>query len=66
VQTLEDYFESLTPNFERQLKDAFDTERRFVFYIDENHGYSDEQIQEIFTDIDGIKNAKDLHDWLLR
>ena len=66
VQTLEDYFESLTPNFERQFKAAIDTENRFVLYIDENSGYSPEQIQEIFTDIVGIKVAKDLHEWLLR
>lgn len=66
VQTLEDYFESLTPNFERQFKTAIDTEHRFVVSIDENSGYSEQQIQEIFTDIDGIKQARDLHDWLLR
>ena len=66
VQSLEDYFESLTPNLERQFKDAFDTEHRFVVYIDENHEYSGEEIKEIFTEIDGIKNARDLHDWLLR
>jgi len=66
VQTLEDYFESLTPNFERQLKTAFDTEHRFVFYIDENSGYSEQEIQNILTNIVGIKEARDLHDWLLR
>jgi preprotein translocase subunit SecF len=60
VQTLEDYFESLTPNFERQFKAVIDTEHRFVVSIDENSGYSEQQIQEIFTGIDGIK------DWLLR
>ncbi len=66
IQSLEDYFDSLTPNFERQFEAAFDTERRFVFSVDKNSGYSDEQIQEIFTNVDGIKDAKDLHDWLLR
>ena len=66
VQTLEDYFDSLTPNFERQFKAAIDTDHRFVVSIDENHEYSDQQIQEIFIDIDGIKEAKDLHDWILR
>lgn len=66
VQTLEDYFESLTPTFERQFKDAINTEYRFVVYVNENSGYSEQQIQDIFTDIDGIKEAKDLHEWLLR
>ena len=66
VTTLEDYFESLNPNWERQAKEAFDTEYRFVVSIDENHEYSEQQTQEIFTDIDGIKEARDLHDWLLR
>jgi len=66
VQSLEDYFESLTPNFERQFKEAFDTEHRFVVSIDENHEYAGQEIKEIFTEIEGIKNARDLHDWLLR
>ena len=66
VETLEDYFESLTPNFERQFKEAFNTENRFVISVDENHEYSKQQIQEIFTDIDGIKESRYLHDWLLR
>ena len=66
VQTLEDYFDSLTPNFERQFKAAIDIEHRFVVNIDENHEYSEQQIQEIFTDLDGIKESRDLHDWLLR
>ena len=65
VTTLEDYFESLTPNFERQLKEAFDTEHRFVVSVDESHDYSGQEIQEIFTNIDGVKEARDLHDWLL-
>jgi hypothetical protein len=54
VQTLEDYFDSLTPNFEKQLEAAFDTEYRYVFYIDKHSGYSQEQIKEILTDIEGI------------
>ena len=66
VTTLEDYFESFDPNWQQQFKEAFDTEHRFVVSIDENHEYSEQQIQEIFTDIDGIKEARDLHDWLLR
>ena len=66
VQTLEDYFDSLTPNLGRQFKAAIDTEHRFVVNIDENHEYSEQQIQEIFTDLDGIKESRDLHDWLLR
>jgi cell division protein FtsX len=65
VKTLEDYFESFNTNWERQAKEAFDTEHRFVVSIDENHEYSEQQIQEIFTNIDGIKEALDLHDWLL-
>ncbi|AJW70267.1 hypothetical protein [Nitrosopumilus adriaticus] len=65
VQTLEDYFESLPPNFERQFKASIDTEHRFVVYIDENHEYSKQQTQSIFNDIDGIKESRYLHDWLL-
>ena len=66
VQSLEEYFDSLTPNFEKQFEAVFDTEYRFVVSIDENHEYSEQQIQEIFTDVDGITEARDLHDWLLR
>ena len=66
VISLEEYFDSLTPNFEKQFEAVFDTEYRFVVSIDENHEYSEQQIQEIFTDIDGITEARDLHDWLLR
>ena len=65
VETLEDYFESLTPNFERQFKGAFDTEHRFVVSVDENHEYSKQQTKEILNDIDGIKESRYLHDWLL-
>lgn len=65
VQSLEDYIESLTPNFERQFKEAFDTEHRFVVSIDENHEYSKQQTQSILNDIDGIKESRYLHDWLL-
>ncbi|AJM92239.1 hypothetical protein [Nitrosopumilus piranensis] len=66
MQTLEDYFESLTPNFERQSKTVIDAEHRFVIYIDENSGYSEQQIQEIFTDIAEIQEDWILYDWLLR
>ena len=65
VTTLEDYFESFDPNLRRQFKDAFYTEHRFVVSIDKNHEYSKQQIQEIFTNIDGIKETRDLHEWLL-
>jgi len=66
VISLEEYFDSLTPNFEKQFEAVFDTEYRFVVSIDENHEYSEQEIQEIFTDVDGITEARDLHDWLLR
>ena len=66
IQTLEKYFTSLTPNFEKQFKDAINTEHRFVAYVDKNSGYSDEQIQEMLTDVTYITDAKDLHEWLLR
>lgn len=66
VKTLDDYFEGFEPNFERPFREAFDTENRFVVSIDENHDYSKQEIREIFTDIKGIKEARDLHDWLLR
>lgn len=65
IQSLEDYFGSLTPNFERQFEAAINTDHRFVFYVDKSSGYSDGQIQGIFTDINGIKDAKYLYDWLL-
>ena len=35
VKTLEDYFESFDPNWQRQFKEAFNTEHRFVVSIDE-------------------------------
>lgn len=65
VETLENYYESLNPNWIRQAKETFGTENRFVVYVDENHGYSKQQVEKIFTDIDGIKEARDLHDWIL-
>ncbi|MGH1568683.1 MAG: hypothetical protein ACRBBZ_05815 [Nitrosopumilus sp.] len=65
VETLENYYESLNPNWIRQAKETFGTENRFVVYVDERHQYSKQQIQEIFTDIDGIKESRHLHDWLL-
>ena len=65
VETLKDYFESLNPTWEKQAKKAFDTEHRFVVYVDERHEYSKQQIQKIFTDIDGIQESRHLHDWLL-
>ena len=65
TETLEDYFESFNPSWKKQFKEAFTTEYRFVVYVDENHGYSKQQVQEIFTDINGIKESRDLHDWLL-
>ena len=65
VETLENYYESLEPNWIRQAKETFGTENRFVVYIDERHEYSKQQIQEIFTNIDGIKESRYLHDWLL-
>ena len=64
VETLESYYESLNPNWIRQAKEAFGTENRFVAYVDERHGYSKQQIQEIFTNIDGIRESRYLHDWL--
>ena len=64
VETLENYYESLNPNWIRQAKETFGTENRFVVYVDERHQYSKQQIQEIFTDIDGIKESRHLHDWL--
>lgn len=65
VKTLDDYFESFEPNWERGFRDTFDTQHRFVVSIDENHEYSKQEIQEIFTSIDGIKDSRYLHDWLL-
>ena len=64
VETLENYYESLDPNWIRQAKEAFGTENRFVVYVDERHDYSKQQIQEIFTNVDGIKESRYLHDWL--
>lgn len=66
ITSLETYFESLSPNLEKQFKDARHTEHRFVFYIDKKSSYSDEQILEILTEVEGIKDAKYLYDWLLR
>ena len=65
VKTLDDYFDSFEPNFERSFREAFDTKNRFVVSIDENHNYTVIEVQEILTDIDGISEARDLHDWLL-
>ena len=65
VETIENYYESLNPNWIRQAKETFGTESRFVVYVDERHEYSKQQIQEIFTNIDGIKESRYLHDWLL-
>jgi len=66
VKTLDDYFDSFEPNFERSFREAYDTKNRFVVSIDEHHNYTVIEVQEILTDIDGIQEAWDLHDWLLR
>lgn len=66
IQSLEGYFESLSPNLEKQFKAARHTENRFVFFIDKRSPYSDEQIHKILTEVNGIKDAKYLNDWLLR
>ena len=66
VKTLDDYFDSFEPNFERSFREAFDTKNRFVVSIDEHHNYTAIEVQGILTDIDGISEAWDLHDWLLR
>ena len=65
VDTLENYYGSLEPNWIRQAKEKFGTENRFVVYVDERHEYSKQQIEEIFTNIDGIEESRYLHDWLL-
>ena len=65
VETLENYYESLNPNWVRNAKEAFGTENRFVVYVDERHEYSKQQVEEIFTDVEGIQESRHLHDWLL-
>ena len=64
AETLEDYVESFDPSWKKQFEEAFTTEHRFIIFVDENHGYSKQQVQEIFTDINGIKESRYFHDWL--
>ena len=64
ITSLDDYFETLSPDLEEQFKNAVDTDARFVFYIDKDIKYAEKEIQEILTNVDGIKDAVMLYDWI--
>lgn len=65
VVTLEHYIETLEPIINVEFEEGFNLKDRFVFLIDKNSGYSKKQIQEILTDVNGIRDAEYLNDWLL-
>ncbi len=65
VVTLEHYVETLEHIINVEFEEGFNLKDRFVFLIDKNSGYSKEQIQEIITDANGIRDAEYLNDWLL-
>ena len=64
ITSLDDYFETLSPDLEEQFKNAVDTDARFVFDIDKDTKYTEKEIQEILTNVDGIKDAVMLYDWI--
>ena len=65
VTTLEHYLETLEPIIKIKFNEGFNLKDRFVFLIDENSGYSKKQVQEILVDVNGIRDAEYLNDWLL-
>ena len=64
ITSLGDYFETLSPELEEQFKNAVDTDVKFVFYIDKDTKHTEKEIQEILTNVDGIKEAVILYDWI--
>lgn len=64
VQYVMDFFNNLPPNFNISFEDDPSMDRRYIFYIDRNSGYSDDEIKKILVEVDGIKNAKLFFDWI--
>ncbi len=64
MQSLDDYFDRFSPEFMTQLKNSINTDRKFVFYISKESAYTDDDIGEILTNIDGIKNVEKMYEWI--
>ena len=64
VQYVKDFFKNVPPNFNVTFIDDPSLDRRYIFFIDENSDYSDDEIKEMLIDVDGIRNAKLFFDWI--
>ena len=62
---LEDVLDGFSLDIKSQFKNSIPTDNRYVFYIDKNSGYSNDEIQEILVGVDGIKNVQIVFSWLL-
>ena len=64
VQYVKDFFENLPSNIHVDFEDDPSIDRRYIFYIDKNSDYSDDEIQKMLVEVDGIRNAKLFFDWI--
>ena len=64
IQYVKDFFKNVPPNFNVTFIDDPSLDRRYIFFIDENSDYSDDEIKEMLIGVDGVKNAKLFFDWI--
>ena len=62
ITSLDRYLETISSVLNSPFKDSINTNAKFVFYIDKNSEYSENEIQEILLNIDDIKKVEMLHD----
>ena len=65
VRYLDDFLDGFPSELKIPFKDSLPTDNRYVFYIDKNSGYSNDEIREILVEVDGIKNAQIVFSWML-
>lgn len=64
IQYVKDFFKNFPSNIHVNFEDDPSIDRRYIFYIDKNSNYSDDEIQKMLVEVDGIKNAKLFFDWI--
>ncbi len=64
IQYVKDFFKNIPLNFNVTFLDDPSLDRRYIFFIDKNSDYSDDEIKEMLIGVDGIKNAKLFFDWI--
>ena len=65
VRYLDDFLDGFPSYLKDQFKDSLPTDNRYVFYIDKNSGYSNDEVHEILVEVNGIKNAQIVFSWML-